>query len=95
MNKADLVSAVMTSTGLSGAESEAALDAVLAAVVEAVATGDKVVLAGFGTFEPRHRAARGGRNPQTGEPIEIAASTTAAFKPASAFKRALVVEGDR
>lgn len=92
MNKADLVSAVLATADLSGAQAEAALEATLTAVAEAVASGDKVVLAGFGTFEPRHRSARSGRNPQTGEPIEIPASTTVGFKPASAFKRALASE---
>jgi DNA-binding protein HU-beta len=54
-----------------------------------VAAGDRVTLPGFGTFEPRSRAARSGRNPQTGEVMQIAASKAPAFKPATAFKQAV------
>lgn len=68
---------------LSGADADRAIGAVLDAITEALVAGDKVSLPGFGIFETRERAARTGRNPQTGEALEIAASTAAAFKPAA------------
>ena len=89
MNRKDLVQTVAHEAGLSTAQAEAAVTATLDGVVAAVAKGDKVSLAGFGTFEQRNRAARSGRNPQTGEALEIAASVAPAFKPASAFKQAV------
>lgn len=89
MNRKDLVETVAREAGLSAAQADSAVTATLDAVVAAVAKGEKVSLAGFGTFESRDRAARAGRNPQTGEAIEIAASTAPAFKPASAFKQAV------
>lgn len=92
MNKSQLRDAVAARTDLSSAQADAALDAVLAAVTEAVAAGDKVTLPGFGTFEARQRSARTGRNPQTGAELEIPASTAPAFKAGSAFKKA--VAGD-
>jgi DNA-binding protein HU-beta len=87
MNRNQLVTAVAEETGLTGAEAARAVAAVLDQVARAVAGGDTVALAGFGTFERRERAARTGRNPQTGEPIEIDASLSPAFRPATAFKR--------
>jgi len=89
MNRRELVDAVATETGLAPAQADAALGAVLSAVTAALGAGDKVVLPGFGTFEVRDRAERAGRNPQTGEAITIAASRTAAFKPAPALRAAL------
>jgi DNA-binding protein HU-beta len=89
MNRKDLVETVAREAGLTSAQADTAVTAALDSVVAAVAKGEKVSLAGFGTFEPRERAARAGRNPQTGEAIEIAASTAPAFKPASAFKQAV------
>lgn len=89
MNRKELVEAVVGETDLTAAQADAALGAVLDGVVTAVAAGEKVTLPGFGTFERRERAARSGRNPQTGEPIEIAANAGPAFKPASAFKQAV------
>jgi len=74
---------------LTNAQADAAVEAVLTSITNAVAGGDKVTLPGFGTFEVRERAARSGRNPQTGEAMEIAASKSAAFKPASALKQSL------
>jgi DNA-binding protein HU-beta len=87
MNRTDLVAAIAEETGLSTALAGAALTACLDAIAGAVAAGGAVTLPGFGSFEARQRAARSGRNPQTGAPIEIAASTAPAFKPAAAFKR--------
>jgi DNA-binding protein HU-beta len=89
MNRKDLVGAVAEETGLSAADAERAVTAALDKIVAGVAAGEKVSLSGFGTFESRERAARAGRNPQTGEAIEIAASVAPAFKPASAFKEAV------
>lgn len=89
MNRKELVETVAQGTGLQASQADAVLGAVLDGVVAAVANGEKVTLPGFGTFERRHRAARSGRNPQTGEAIEIAASDAPAFKPAMAFKQAV------
>ena len=89
MNRKDLAQAVAEEAGLSAAQADAAVAAALNGVVKAVAAGEKVSLSGFGTFEQRSRAARSGRNPQTGEAIEIAASVAPAFKPAAAFKQAV------
>lgn len=87
MNKRALVQAVSADTGLDLATAEKALDAVVGAVGKALGEGDKVTIPGFGTFETRQRAARTGRNPQTGEPMQIAAGTSASFKPATALKQ--------
>jgi DNA-binding protein HU-beta len=92
MNKSQLSDAIAEKTGLNGAQSDAALDAVLTSITDAVASGDKVTIPGFGTFEARERSARTGRNPQTGEEISIAATTAPAFKAGAAFKKA--VAGD-
>lgn len=89
MNRKDLVETIAQQAGLSSAQADAALTAFVAGVTGAVADGDRVAIAGFGTFEPRERSARTGRNPQTGQPIEIAASVAPAFKPAAAFKQAV------
>jgi nucleoid DNA-binding protein len=89
MNKRELVDAVAQGADLSKSGAEAAVDAVVEAISSALANGDKVTLPGFGTFEVRERAARSGRNPQTGEAMEIAASRSAGFKPASALKQSL------
>ncbi|MBS2938411.1 MULTISPECIES: HU family DNA-binding protein [Nocardioides] len=89
MNKRELVDAVAEKTDLSKSDAEKALDAVFGAVASALEAGDKVAVPGFGTFDVRERAARTGRNPQTGETMEIAASRSAGFKPATALKTAL------
>ncbi len=89
MNRKDLAARVADRTDLEVGRAEAAVDAVLDAIKTEVAAGERVSLAGFGTFEGRARAARSGRNPQTGEPLEIAATVTPAFKPASAFKQSV------
>lgn len=87
MNRSELRSAVAERAGLSNADADTALDAVLESISDALAKGEKVSIPGFGTFETRQRAARTGRNPQTGAALEIAASTSAAFKPGSELKR--------
>lgn len=89
MNRKDLVETVAREADLSTAQADAALKALVDGVVAAVAAGDKVAIAGFGTFESRQRSARTGRNPQTGETMEIAASVAPAFKPAAGFKQAV------
>ncbi len=89
MNKRDLVDAVANKSELDRRSAESAIDAAVEAISGALADGDKVTLPGFGTFEVRQRNARTGRNPQTGETIEIAASKAPAFKPASALKTAV------
>jgi DNA-binding protein HU-beta len=89
MNKTELRDAVAEASDLSQTEADKALNAVLDSISSALASGDKVTLPGFGTFETRERAARQGRNPQTGETIEIAASTAPAFKPGAQLKQAV------
>lgn len=88
-NKQELVNDVATTTGLTKKDATAAVDAVFASIQDTLAKGDKVQLIGFGNFEVRTRAARKGRNPQTGEEIEIAASKIPAFKPGKALKDAI------
>ncbi|WP_293356491.1 MULTISPECIES: HU family DNA-binding protein, partial [unclassified Microcoleus] len=73
MNKKELVEAVADKTEVSQKTTSVTLNAVLETIIEALASGDKVTLVGFGTFESRDRKARQGRNPKTGEPIQIAA----------------------
>jgi DNA-binding protein HU-beta len=89
VNKTDLINAVSESTELSKKDATKAVDAVFDSIMEALQAGDKVQLIGFGNFEVRERAARKGRNPQTGEEIEIAASKVPAFKPGKALKDAV------
>jgi DNA-binding protein HU-beta len=89
MNKGQLKDAIAEAAGLSGADAERALDAVIDSITKTVARGDKVTIAGFGTFEPRQRSARTGRNPQTGAEIQIAATTVPGFKAGAAFKQAV------
>ncbi|MGZ4030642.1 MAG: HU family DNA-binding protein [Tumebacillaceae bacterium] len=86
MNKTDLINLVSEKAEISKKDATKAVDAVFDGIVEALAAGDKVQLIGFGNFETRERAARKGRNPQTGEEIEIAASKVPGFKPGKQFK---------
>lgn len=86
MNKTELVAAIAEKTELTKKDSEAALAAVVESITEALAKGDKVQLIGFGTFEVKNRPARLGRNPKSGELIEIAASKTPVFKAGKALK---------
>lgn len=88
-NKAQLIEGVASKTGLTKKDATAAVDAVFGSIQDTLKKGDKVQLIGFGTFEVRERAARKGRNPQTGEEIEIAASKVPAFKPGKALKDAV------
>ena len=86
MNKTELVDALAKKADVSKKDAEAVLNAFVETVEKAVKGGKKVQLIGFGTFESRKRAAREGRNPQTGKTIKIAASKVPAFKPGKAFK---------
>ncbi|MBD3881729.1 HU family DNA-binding protein [Phormidium tenue FACHB-886] len=86
MNKGELVDAIASKTQTSKKDADAVLTATIDAIMEAVAAGEKVTLVGFGTFEPRQRAAREGRNPQTGKAIKIAATTVPAFSAGKLFK---------
>jgi DNA-binding protein HU-beta len=89
MNKTDLINLVSEKAELSKKDASKAVDAVFDSIVEALASGDKVQLIGFGNFEVRERAARKGRNPQTGEEMDIPASKAPAFKPGKQFKDAI------
>ncbi len=89
MHKAELVALIADNAGLSKKEAQDALNAITDSITDALSRGDNVSLIGFGTFETRHRAARQGKNPQTGAAMQIAASNTAAFKPGKSLKDAL------
>lgn len=89
MNKTELVAAVATKAELSKKNAEAAVKAVFDSVTEALADGEKVALVGFGTFDVKTRAARTGKNPRTGEAIEIAEAKVPSFKAGSALKDAV------
>jgi DNA-binding protein HU-beta len=86
MNKSDLVDAVANDSDMSKASAARAVDSVLANVGDALGNGDSVSLVGFGTFSVRHRAAREGRNPQTGASMHIAASKVPGFKAGKGLK---------
>ncbi len=86
MNKSELVAALSTKTGASKKASEASLNALVDIISTTLKKGDKVQLVGFGTFETRKRAARKGRNPQTGAEIKIPASKSPVFKAGKALK---------
>lgn len=86
MNKAELVDAIVKKTGETKRKTEGYLDAFVETVMEEVAKGGKVSVVGFGSFERRHREARMGRNPRSGEPIQIAAKDYPAFTPGKGFR---------
>ena len=81
MNKSDLVDAVAGSADMSKAQAAHAVDAVLDGISRALSNGDSVALVGFGTFSVRHRNARSGRNPRTGEKVVVPAKNVPMFKP--------------
>jgi DNA-binding protein HU-beta len=89
MNKADLIDAVAQDTDMSKAQATRAVDSVVDTITSSLKSGDQVTLVGFGTFMVRDRAARSGRNPQTGETIQIKASKAPAFKAGKALKDAV------
>ncbi len=86
MNKEELVKAIAASTKLSQKDTAEVLSATIETIQKTVSKGKKVTLVGFGTFEARKRAARTGRNPQTGKEIKIAAKTVPAFSAGKKFK---------
>ena len=89
MNKTDLIDTVAESADLSKADAARAVDAVISSITKALKQGDNVTVVGFGTFQVRARAARTGRNPKTGDTINIAASKNPAFKAGKALKDAV------
>lgn len=89
MNKADLVDEVAAQTGQTKVAVAATIEAMMDTIVAAVAEGRSVTLSGFGTFEPRQRKARTGRNPRTGVAVPIPPKIVPAFRPGSTFKDAV------
>lgn len=93
MNRTELVDSVATTAGLDKKQADAAVSATLDTIIGEVKSGERVSIYGFGTFDPRSRPARMGRNPQTNQPMKVAASKSVGFKPATAFKDALKSRG--
>ena len=89
MNKNELIAAMAEKSGLSKKDAGAALDAFTASVQDALKSGDKVQIVGFGSFEVKARAARTGKNPRTGEAVKIKASKVPTFKAGAALKNAV------
>ncbi|MGL4821346.1 MAG: HU family DNA-binding protein [Bacilli bacterium] len=89
MNKTELINAVAEGAGLTKKDATKAVDTVLNSIVDALNKGEKVSIIGFGNFEVRERAARTGKNPQTGAEIQIPAKKVPAFKPGKQFKDAV------
>ncbi len=89
MNKTELIAAAAEQTGLTKKDTEKVINAALDAITAALVKGDKVQVSGFGIFEVKEREARTGRNPRTGEPMEIAASKNPAFKASKTLKDAI------
>ncbi len=89
MNKTELIEAVASRTGSSKADADRAVNAFVDVVEDTLVRGEKVTVTGFGTFEVRDRAARMGRNPQTGAPLHIPATKTPAFKAGKGLKDAV------
>ena len=89
MNKNELVSAMAANSGLSKADAKRALDAFISSISNALKSGDKISLVGFGSFAVQKRNARTGRNPQTGKEIKIAAKNVVKFRPGSELSTAV------
>ena len=89
MNKSELIDAIASDSGLSKADAGRALDGFTSAITGALKDGGSVSMVGFGTFSVKHRAARTGRNPRTGDSIEIKASNNPSFKAGKALKDAV------
>lgn len=89
MNKSELIDSIAEHAGLSKSDAGRALEATIASITNALKGGDTVSLVGFGTFSVKHRAAREGRNPSTGETIQIKASKNPSFKAGKGFKDAI------
>ena len=86
MNKSELIDAIASGADVSKASAGRTLDSAIGAIMGALKSGDSVSLVGFGTFSVKHRAARSGRNPQTGAEIQIAAANVPSFKAGKALK---------
>jgi len=86
MNKSELVGLIATKAGLTKKDVDVVLGATLEAIIEAVTSGERITLIGFGTFEPRDRKAREGRNPSNGKPLSIPARTVPAFAASQVFR---------
>ena len=86
MNKGELVDAIADRAGVTKKQADLTLSAAVDAIIDAVSHGDKVTLVGFGSFEPRDRKARNGRNPQTGKKLKIPATRVPAFSAGKLFK---------
>ncbi len=86
MNKGELIEAVAADLGESKASAARAIEAVINCITRGIQHDDAVTIIGFGTFSKKNRAARTGRNPATGEPLQIKASTTVGFKPSKVLK---------
>lgn len=86
MNKGELVDVIAQKASVTKKDAELILDATLETIIESVSNGDKISLVGFGSFEKRHRKARDGRNPQTGETIKIPATDVPGFSAGKGFK---------
>lgn len=89
MNKSDLIDSIATESGLTKADATKALDGTMEAIRKALKSGETVSLVGFGTFAVKDRAARTGRNPKTGEPLQIKASRIPSFKAGKGLKDAV------
>ncbi|MBR6407853.1 MAG: HU family DNA-binding protein [Clostridia bacterium] len=92
MNKKELIEKAAQQAGLSQKDTAAALNAILATITESLVNKEKVALIGFGTFETKDRAARTGKNPRTGEAVQIEAAAVPAFKAGAALKNAVNVK---
>lgn len=95
MNKSELIEALATKAELSKAAAGRAVDVLVEEIVTAVAKGDSVTLAGFGTFKSAARAAREGKNPKTGEKIKIAATTVPKFSAGATFKQEVAAKAKK
>jgi DNA-binding protein HU-beta len=89
MNKPELIDTIASHSNLTKADAGRALDALIKTIESTLKAGDSIALVGFGTFDVKERAERTGRNPQTGQPITIAASKSPSFKPGKALKDAV------
>jgi DNA-binding protein HU-beta len=89
MNQTELIQQVADEANLTKAQTQGAVRALLKTIMQVVADGDKVTLVGFGSFEPRMRSAREGRNPKTGDTVQIPAATIPAFSAGKTFREAV------
>jgi DNA-binding protein HU-beta len=89
VSKSDLIDAIASAADINKSDAGRALDAVIESITDTLKKGDQVSLVGFGTFSVKHRAAREGRNPQTGQTIQIKASNVPGFKAGKALKDAV------